>query len=756
VLKILPPLLILICVVAFMWPALSPGHALLPAGDLASMSPWSSVLQPSSHQWNPLMWDAVAQFYPWRSLYHDALHNGQLPLWNRYQFCGAPLYANVQSAVFYPPNLIFYVMDPARAFGFAAALHLFLAGLFAFLLARHIGASRAGATVSGIVYSLCAFNVTWLELPSFVSVAAWLPLVLLLIRVALLRGSAYAAMGAGLALGLALLAGHFQIAFYVAVAAFGWGMWCYFDLGRPLRSFRLAGIVALTAISLAAIQILPSMELAALSHRAGHASVSDYFRYAGTGLPSMNLLTAFVPDFFGNPSTNSVFWGMGNYAEFALYVGTLPLILAIASLIFDRRKRPVKFFGVAALLSLLFALGSPLNALFYFGVPGWSSTGSPARILLLYCFSVSMLAGFGATTFTTNWAQRGRTVLAGRMSMTVLVLGVTAVLFTTAALYTWIALSHFPEISADETILGYGVLIALGMIFVAASILVWRAADKMGPRVSAVLILVVTIADLAIFGFHYNAISSVDAVYPKTRGTAFLQDYRDHDRIMPINPTWSMVTVPPAVMPPNSAMVYHLDDVQGYDSLFPGYYKSFARDLQGRDPSPIENGNMVLFKGYTPQAARYAKYIVSARTIDDRSLLLVHEDDFLVYENPNALPRAEVVAVAKADSHRAVRWSRDDLNSVELRVSSTQGATLILRDTMYPGWRATADELDIEIHPVEKVFRSVSVPPGHVSVAFEFAPASLRIGMYITMLCLGVCTACTVIKLGARSDGRSA
>ena len=725
-LKILPPLIILICVVGLLWPALSPGHALLPAGDLAFMSPWNSVLEPSSHQWNPLMWDAMAQFYPWRSLYHDSLHNGQLPLWNRYQFCGTPLYANVQSAVFYPPNLIFYVMDPARAFGFAAALHLFLAGLFAFLLARHIGASRAGATVSGLAYSLCAFNVTWLELPTFLSVAAWLPLSLLLIRIAISRRSTPAALGAGLVLGLCLLAGHFQIAFYVLAAALAWALWSYSELKRPAGSFRLMCIAALTAFSLAAVQILPSVELGALSHRAGHASLAGYSRYASSGLPSISLLTAFVPEFFGKP-----------WAEYAMYVGTLPLILAIASLVFDRRKKPVLFFGILAMLSLFVALGTPLNAVFYFGIPGFSSTGSPARILVIYCFSMSMLAGFGATTFTTNWAARSRKILAGRMSMTVLVLGVTGLLFATAGLYAWISLSRFQGITSEQTSLGInGILIAIGLMFVAASILFWRAADKMGSRVSSALIIGVTIIDLMLFGLHYNAVSSSNAVYSPTEGTSFLQEVSYHDRIMPINPKWSLENIPPAVLPPNSATVYHLDDVQGYDSLFPGAYKRFAAELQGEDPSPIENGNMVLFKHYSRSAARYARYIVSAETIPDRSLGLVHEGDFYVYENFGALPRAEVATTSATDSAPTVRWSRDDLNAVELKVSSRNGATLVLRDTLYPGWRAYVDGNLVETLRIDYNLRGVTLPAGEHSIEFIYRPKSVLIGLFVSLLTL--------------------
>ena len=42
------------------------------------------------------------QFEPWAEITHRAYANGELPLWNPYQATGAPLAANMQSAVFDP------------------------------------------------------------------------------------------------------------------------------------------------------------------------------------------------------------------------------------------------------------------------------------------------------------------------------------------------------------------------------------------------------------------------------------------------------------------------------------------------------------------------------------------------------------------------------------------------------------------------------------------------------------------------------
>ena len=120
----------------------------------------------------------MLQYLPWRQFARESLRGGFLPLWNPHQFCGTPFIANYQSAVFYPPNLLFWILPAAWAFGFAALGHLFLAGAFAYLYLRGRGLGRFAACVGGSAFELCGFVVAWLELPTAVNVMVWLPLAL--------------------------------------------------------------------------------------------------------------------------------------------------------------------------------------------------------------------------------------------------------------------------------------------------------------------------------------------------------------------------------------------------------------------------------------------------------------------------------------------------------------------------------------------------------------------------------------------------
>ncbi len=88
-------------------------NAPLAAGFQAQMEPWASEadLPGTDRQWSPLLWDGVAQFYPWRLFAARTMRSGELALWNPHQMCGYPFVGNGQSALFYPPNWLLALVD---------------------------------------------------------------------------------------------------------------------------------------------------------------------------------------------------------------------------------------------------------------------------------------------------------------------------------------------------------------------------------------------------------------------------------------------------------------------------------------------------------------------------------------------------------------------------------------------------------------------------------------------------------------------
>ena len=180
ILGLAPFLVLLLFPTLLLWRVVFAGDVFLPADLLRDIAPWRAATPSQMVPWNPLMWDGMGEFYPWRLFAAESLRAGWIPLWNPHQFCGTPFVANSQSAVFYPLNLLFCVMPVARAFGVSVWLHLALTGLFlyGFLRSGAFGLSPPAALVGAVAWQMSAWQVSWLALPTFLCVSCWLPLAL--------------------------------------------------------------------------------------------------------------------------------------------------------------------------------------------------------------------------------------------------------------------------------------------------------------------------------------------------------------------------------------------------------------------------------------------------------------------------------------------------------------------------------------------------------------------------------------------------
>ena len=263
--KWFPLLFFFVLACVFHWKSLFAGDVFLPAGLLGHLSPWKqSGLYPTLPPWNPLRWDGIGQFYPWRKFAADVIRSGRLPLWNPYQFGGSPFVANSQSAVFYPGSAIFLLIsNTARAFVWNAILHTSLCGWFTYLFMGKLsfpnakfrgvqgdaqsnrGCSEIASLFAGVVFAFSAWQVAWLQLPTFLATSCWIPLVLrqtgeiLSADLALpssvkskftdrRKHNAGKIAALALAIGMMLLAGHLQIAFYGLLTALFYAVFMIF------------------------------------------------------------------------------------------------------------------------------------------------------------------------------------------------------------------------------------------------------------------------------------------------------------------------------------------------------------------------------------------------------------------------------------------------------------------------------------------------------------------------------------------------
>ena len=91
-------------------------------------------------------------FLPWFKFEAASLARGELPIWTPFAACGTPFIGKQQPGLFYPLHALFYLLPSPYTWTAMFALRHFLAGLFAFLLARSLSLKFWGALLAAVLY----------------------------------------------------------------------------------------------------------------------------------------------------------------------------------------------------------------------------------------------------------------------------------------------------------------------------------------------------------------------------------------------------------------------------------------------------------------------------------------------------------------------------------------------------------------------------------------------------------------------------
>jgi hypothetical protein len=713
-----------------------PSRALLPADLLVQFEPWRSQVSPLPEaHFDALVWDGIAQYYPWRHFAAESLRAGVVPLWNLYQFCGTPFLANGQSAVLYPLNVLFWVMPTAVAFVWSAWLHLALTGWFTYLLLRRFGTGRAGAVAGAVVWQGNSFMVAWIHLPTVLCTVAWLPLVLLLCeRMAVGGGLKSALRGgalAGVALGLSYLGGHPQMFLFVALLSGA------YLLARGLSraaggsvAARLARVTAGgaamggVALGLAAVQLLPTLDFLRLAHRTFTPGPESYAFYLKRALQPVQLAGLVMPHPLGNPAAGT-YLGPENYAEYALYIGLIPLGLALIAVALSRAWH-TRFSAGAAALALLIAMGTGVNWPLYHWL-GFSRMGSPARVLVLFVFALSLLAGLGMDGLLRRpWpglVRRARPVL----PVALLVL-----------------------IAADLLLAARGQIHAVRRAWVYPKIDVGVQSDRVLGNA----------ADWPLRQFP-NAVLPPNAATVYHLRDAFGYDslyfahYRDFAALIeagdPSPPANGNMLLPRLTRVSGSSLeILRLAGIGSVLSPIPLSGLELARVgdwYTYRVPNPRPRAWVAT---QTTYAADQRGAIAALRALPKESRSIV-----LLSPSPaRPAPPAEPSAAASVRDLSPNAVAVDIAGSRDAAPSLNAGPSfLFLADAYAPGWHAYGGGSEWPVEPADVAFRAVGVDRevGHLELRYE--PAAYRVGLFVTLMtlaALGMAVGISGSRAGAR------
>ncbi|PYV38950.1 MAG: hypothetical protein DMG09_10545 [Acidobacteria bacterium] len=384
--------------------------------------------------------DILNFHYPLHKVMIESYAQGEFPLWNPYIYLGQPMLANPNHMAFYPSNLFHLFLPFNYAFKLHFIVHPILGGLGLYFLQRRLGINGLAAFGGSLAYQFSGPVLSFLNLYSIVQAVALMPWMAWAFLGALYDSHWRRILVFGAVLALQIITFEpllLQCSLWLLA---GIALLYLLESGERTNALRtilrVGAVGGMFGLALAAVQILPTLELLPRSIRAGgydFKTVSDW------SMRPLELLNIVVPHLFGNPYTidGSAYWGEmfhrgreGYLVSF--FFGAGSALLSILS-IFSPRKRLKLIFAALALIS-------PLYRVLYEWVPVFRMGRYPSKYFLLATLALAVLVSLGIEVAQKTEERSDRT----RRSIMILAAAAAAVsVFGFAA---WVYFQHHPGV----------------------------------------------------------------------------------------------------------------------------------------------------------------------------------------------------------------------------------------------------------------------------------------------------------------------
>ncbi|MCL2305974.1 MAG: hypothetical protein FWC43_11585, partial [Planctomycetaceae bacterium] len=387
--------------------------------------------------------DTADFYYPLFEYVQSELQAGRLPLWMPYENIGQPLAANPVCSVFYPVKLIFFLpIDFVLAYHLFVIVHVWLAALTAYRLARHWKRSETAAVFAGLCYAFGGIVLFQHNNVPFLIGSAWLPeairaadRLLIACRHRTTTGNRLrrGAIALSLVVSLMTLGGDIQCVYHTLLMI---GLLIFLRRKRVQRRLFLQATVlsGILIFLLTAVQVIPFWEFMRSCDRAAHANESieytdthEYMRYDYSSGP-WRWIEFIWPNIDGQKFPVNTRWCQlfeqpKSVWTPSLYMGLGPVLLGLAA--YRLRKRnavrvwtvgvlcaamlaSLGYYGVGWLLALngvdIASLGihEPFGGVYWLMVnvlPGYGMFRYPAKLLSIAALPICLLAADGFDIF---------------------------------------------------------------------------------------------------------------------------------------------------------------------------------------------------------------------------------------------------------------------------------------------------------------------------------------------------------------------
>lgn len=708
----------------------------------------------------------VLQFYPWREFAWQSLQAGSLPLWNSLNGLGAPLLANYQLALFYPPGWLVYLAALIGGSGMMAwvhallvVLHLMLAGAGMALFTRSLGLGVLAQTISGLAFSLSGYFVARSSVFPMIWAGAWLPWILYAVNEQVKQERIHFSFKLLAFMSLQLLSGHAQLTWYSLLLAGLWMVifsWVQHGPRRAVLGGLVFGGTLLAGAALSSVQLLPTAEYLLQSQR---SSAVDFELGLTYSFWPWHLLNWLSPDFFGNPGSGTYF-GYAAYWEDAVYIGLIPFIFSLSTLkiLFPGRNRPVHpqrsrvmALWILAAAGFVFALGknTPLFPWLYANVPTFGMFNAPARWMVWGVFCLSALAGIGAEGWKAPVGKIRRRLKLGLVVTIAVALG---------AGITFVALRQVKLTFIEAT----AVAGAWGALFCLAALKMPKAAT--GLKTWSLVLSGLVAADLILAQWPLIVTADAGLVVPAGQavslppGERVYLSYQDEynvkyerffriDNFTPLEP-WGNIW---STLLPNINLAAGVGYVNNFDPLLPGRYATVINYLNQLAPAArlpwLQLMNVGTVESLDPTLAAGVRFdpVSAGGRFQWFGCAQFARDGPEAWDLTRQLlaaaPRNGIVLEGTGESYACpggapaeVHVVRDQTNNVEVSVNvpGQGGGWLLQADSWYPGWKASIDGVETPVLRADYFLRAVQVPSGSHTIVISYQPQSFRIGAIVS------------------------
>ena len=744
IIKFLP-----LAAIIFMWLLLSSPYLLrskipYPADyQINTYTPWSMYEEFWGPVKNAAIPDVITEIYPWRIFTVEALKQGKLPLWNPYSFGGTPHLANYQSGVFFPGNLLFFVLPNIESWSLIVLLQPLVAGIGMYIFSKSQGVGKVGVVISSLAFMFCGFITVWMPYATLPWAIIPLPYILYCtIKYFSTQNKRYL-FCVSLLTAFSFSSAHFQTSLYCLLTSGAFILYVSYTR-KDLKSAVTLSLALLSGFLLMMVQIIPTLEFYKTTARLSFTEVRE-------AIPLNYFPTIFAPDFFGNPVSRNDFFG--HYAEWCAYTGIIPLLLAVYAAV----KKKAPFFIILAISALFLAYDTPFATLLVHSHFPVLSNSSLSRIIILFSFATSLLAGFGYDEVLSDIKKR--------RSLPLVVIGsLGIVIILTLLLSVYLQTPDYKGISLRNSVIPIS-LILLTIFAIGASTVSRKHA-------SLILITLPILVGFEMIRFttKWMPQANIKDLYPKTT----LEDFYPNvspDRIL-------------ANITAENSTYYHVPTLTGYDPLYPKDVAEIIEYARHKDYSNLPRTTVMIDTNgiYTPKLIDITqiRYILFKK--EDKGKIwafpfnkyplgqfrrIFEDSEYEVYENTKYIGRAIVFynyLVANNDTDIKTIFSNPNVGvktvviekeidipqhdidpteakikvyqpeNVEIEVNAKESGILYLPDTFFPGWKVGINGQEKEILRTNHAFRGVIVPQGKSSVQFYYVPESLKIGAKVSFI----------------------